>query len=180
MTDVAGDFIVPAADPAHMLWMRVEKSQREQIAPLLTGPPIQIGKLAHSLGIEVLSAALPSDISGQIRQCPTSQRFEIKVNLADASVRQRFTVAHEIGHYLLHKSDIDGDGITDTVLYRSSLSDKKEAEANRIAAFLLLPWIATQKWVKTKFNGDISPNHLEDIARAWHVSELTVGYRFGF
>ncbi|MEB3416848.1 ImmA/IrrE family metallo-endopeptidase [Alteriqipengyuania sp. WL0013] len=177
MTDA---FSVPANDPALRLWNQIDEGLRIQISRHLAGPPVQIGNLAHGLGLQVLSAAMPSEISGQIRQRPEDLVYEIKVNLADAAVRQRFTVAHEIGHFLLHKADIDGDGITDTILYRSSLSDKKEAEANRIAAFLLLPWNATNKWAQTKFGEAVQPKHLSEIARAWHVSELTAGFRFGF
>lgn len=39
---------------------------------------------------------------------------------------------------MLHRDDI-GDGIKDDVLYRSSLSDRREAQANRLAADILMP-----------------------------------------
>ncbi|MDP9139968.1 MAG: ImmA/IrrE family metallo-endopeptidase, partial [Pseudomonadota bacterium] len=59
-------------------------------------------------------------------------------NRHDPPKRQRFTVAHEIAHFLLHRDDI-GDGISDDVLYRSNLSDKREQQANRLAADILMP-----------------------------------------
>ncbi|HCM3005245.1 TPA: ImmA/IrrE family metallo-endopeptidase, partial [Klebsiella pneumoniae] len=52
--------------------------------------------------------------------------------------RQRFTLAHEIAHFLLHRDRI-GDGITDDILYRSKLSDFMEVQANRLAADILMP-----------------------------------------
>jgi Zn-dependent peptidase ImmA (M78 family) len=47
-------------------------------------------------------------------------------------------VAHELAHFLLHSEHIN-KGISDDVLYRSSLSDRREAQANRLAADILMP-----------------------------------------
>lgn len=48
------------------------------------------------------------------------------------------TAAHELAHLLLHREEI-GSGIEDDVLYRSSLSDRREHQANRLAADILMP-----------------------------------------
>lgn len=173
-------FLLPAEDPSKTLWLQVEKSTRDLIEPLLLGPPIAIGAIAGALEIDVLSSVLPSSISGQIRLRNEDKLYEIKVNLADPPVRQRFTVAHEIAHYLLHRKEIDGDGITDTILFRSKLSDKKEAEANKLAAMLLLPWDPVIDWAAAVHGASVGPSILQEIAAAWKVSALTAGYRFGF
>lgn len=167
-------------DPHASLWHRVDAAKRAAISPHLNGPPVSIGAVADALCIEVLASALSSDISGQIRYRVEDGKYEIKVNVADAPVRQRFTVAHEIGHFLLHLDDITGDGIKDTVLFRSKLSDRKEAEANKMAAILLLPWDAVSKWAEVTHKTKVGPELLQQIASAWKVSALTVGYRFGF
>ncbi len=180
MTNPPLPFEVPAQDQAASLWARVNADERIAVEQHLTGRPVNVGAVAHSLGLVVLSGALPSNISGQIRLRPSDNIYEIKVNFADAAVRQRFTVAHEIAHFLLHRNEIDGDGITDTILYRSSLSDKKEAEANKLAAFILLPWNPVQAWSEANHGQPIGENLLSSIANAWKVSDLTVGYRFGF
>ena len=98
MTGQSPNFVVPPHDPATDLWDRVEDGEKATLRQLLTGPPIMVGQIAHSLGIQVLSASMPSNISGQIRLRPDDQVYEIKINIADAAVRQRFTVAHEIAH----------------------------------------------------------------------------------
>jgi IrrE N-terminal-like domain len=175
-----GPYYLPEHDPSEDLWLRIGESERGIIAPNLAGPPVAIGRIANLLGIEVLSSALPSDISGQIRLRPDDDVYEIKINISDPPVRQRFTVAHEIGHFLLHRSEIDGDGITDTILFRSKLSDRKETEANKIAAMLLLPWTPVIEWAESVHNSNVGPALLQDIAAAWKVSALTAGYRFGF
>jgi Zn-dependent peptidase ImmA (M78 family) len=54
--------------------------------------------------------------------------------------RQRFTVAHELGHFVLHSSYINPDtGIQDDEFYRA-LSGPLETQANQFAADVLMPW----------------------------------------
>lgn len=79
---------------------------------------------------------MPGSISGEIRE--TEGIVTIKVNRHDVKERQRFTIAHEIAHFLLHRERLAG-GITDDVLYRSRLSDDLEREANRLAADIIMP-----------------------------------------
>ena len=60
-----------------------------------------VGKIAAALNLKVQSDALDANISGLIRKISDAPaQFAITVNVADAPVRQRFTVAHEIAHYL--------------------------------------------------------------------------------
>lgn len=99
--------------------------------------PIRLTDLAKAFGVPIKAATLAPGISGEIRPSE-SGGFVIKVNRHDPKRRQRFSVAHELSHFLLHRDQI-GDGITDDVLYRSSLSDWREAEANRLAADILMP-----------------------------------------
>lgn len=101
--------------------------------------PVKVGALASELGLGVMRATLKPGISGQIE--PSTEHpagFVIRVNRHEVKTRQRFTIAHEIGHFILHRDRI-GDGISDTILYRSKLSNALEAEANRFAADLLMP-----------------------------------------
>jgi hypothetical protein len=99
--------------------------------------PVRLTDLAKALNVPVKAATLAPGISGEIR--PDSDgKYVIRINRHDPKRRQRFSVAHEISHFLLHKDKI-GEGIADNVLYRSNLSDKIEAEANRLAADILMP-----------------------------------------
>lgn len=67
----------------------------------------------------------------------------ILVNTTEPSQRQRFTVAHEIGHAVLHKKSCDRDNFThDLGNYQI-----EEVEANRFAAELLMPREALQTFL---------------------------------
>lgn len=168
-------------DPAKQLWDRIDESTAYVIMSHLDAMPVPVGRIATALHLRVLTAALDPDISGLIRRLPGNvEQHEIKVNVADVAARQRFTVAHEIGHFALHRHLIGSDGITDTILFRSKLSNKQEAEANRLAASILLPWAAVHQYCFERFGVAPSEENMAAIAKAFVVSELTVGFRFGF
>ena len=62
--------------------------------------------LAQKLGLKVFSQNLPPNTSGFIDYAPskgTASGYIIVVNANDSVERQKFTVAHEIGHYVLHR-----------------------------------------------------------------------------
>lgn len=115
---------------------KVSDHERQVIDRYLRDVPVKLSGLANSLGVQVLASTLPAGISGELRPAPGG--FVIKVNRHDSSHRQRFTVAHELSHFVLHRDQI-GSGISEDVLYRSQLSDAREAEANRLAAQMLMP-----------------------------------------
>lgn len=125
---------------------------REQVEGILrdagiSAPPVDPVVIARNLGLEVQSHAAPndgSDVSGCLIRKP-GMRPIIGVNREQHENRQRFTVAHEIGHFLLH----EGDEIhlsraqTFRVNFRDSAAGAAiftdEKEANFFAAELLMP-----------------------------------------
>lgn len=68
----------------------------------------------------------------------------IVVNNNHSSVRQRFTIAHEIGHQQLHYDGVE-------ILHRDFISsfgiNRREVEANTFAAELLMPHEEITEWV---------------------------------
>ena len=106
-------------------------------------PPVKVVALAHALGINVYtSKSLEEDVSGLIKRDAKKggeSGYAIFVNANQAPVRQRFTIAHEIAHYVLHKSFI-GDGIVEDALLRADgFSNALERQANALAADILMP-----------------------------------------
>lgn len=104
--------------------------------------------LAENLGLTVSSdAGLNEGISGLIQR--EGDGYAIKVAGSEHVYRQRFTMAHEIGHFLLHRSLLDAEGGTnDNTMYRndingraynSQIEDIHERQANSFAANLLMP-----------------------------------------
>lgn len=137
--------------------------------------PVSVSKVAADLGLIVKRSTLSAGISGEIRE--SDGQYVIKVNRHDSKTRQRFTVAHEIGHFLLHKDRI-GDGIVDDILYRSSLSDSLEAQANRIAADILMPADLLNKSLSNA--SDLKNNALyEHVAKEADISSTALKIRLG-
>jgi len=101
--------------------------------------PVDVHAIAHALGIEVaVDRLLPDDISGKIEAIGSSGKYRATVNGKHSETRQRFTIAHEIAHYVLHRSLI-GDGIVDDAMYRSKQGSEIERQANSYAATILMP-----------------------------------------
>jgi Zn-dependent peptidase ImmA (M78 family) len=101
--------------------------------------PVNIVGLAEALGVHVLELDLGREVAGEIfRDSDSDSGYSINVNASDPVVRKRFTVGHEIAHYLLHR-DRFTDRLRDDSMYRSGLSDSVEQAANRLAADLLMP-----------------------------------------
>lgn len=117
-------------------------SPYELLAQLeLSEPPFDPFSIAANLGIEVDNKLSfeKMGLSGSI----TNDRGNIKiwVNPLDPTPRQRFTLAHELGHYIndiLPNGKIEINDTPDT-LYRSGASDPCETRANNFAGMLLMP-----------------------------------------
>lgn len=159
-------------------WRSLDERTREIIEEHQREVPIKLSVLARSLGVRVQAATLPVGISGEIRPDPDRpDQFLIRVNRHDSQRRQRFTVAHELSHFLLHRDQI-GDGIKDDVLYRSRLSDRREAEANRLAADLIMPAPLVDDWV-TRSQALRVEEPVSYLSRAFEVSEPAMKIRLG-
>jgi Zn-dependent peptidase ImmA (M78 family) len=97
--------------------------------------PIPIEELARSLDIRV-SRAPSKDFSGLLIR--KDGHALIGVNSAEAPVRQRFTIAHELGHFILHPQQ---DAFVDFRKDRTAKEVKppRERHADMFAAALLMP-----------------------------------------
>ena len=100
--------------------------------------PVPLEKICSTLGIRTESLPISDDISGRIYYL--NNMYFIEANSTHAPTRRRFTVAHELGHYCLHKEFLDNNGM---ILERShsslSIIRDKEIEADTFAAELLMP-----------------------------------------
>lgn len=145
---------------------------QNKIIPYLNYRPVPLGKIAKSLGIQVFLSKLESGISGLIRK--EEGKFVIKINMYEARSRQRFTLAHELAHFLLHQDILNKDEeIRDTIMYRSGNSDKIEYDANRLAAEILMPDDKAKNdldWLRN----NMSEDNFDMIASKWEVSNLTL------
>ncbi len=141
---------------------------------------IDVNRIARLEGVAVESADLGSEISGLlVRQ---GDRAIIGVNARHAATRQRFTVAHELGHYILHKHGrelfVDEKYVAHFRDENSSAGfDPQEIEANQFAAELLMPMEHVREYfIQNPF--DINEEQsLNDLARAFGVSSIAMAIR---
>lgn len=118
--------------------------QNEIIRQHQTTPPVKVVAIATALGLPVFSVATwRNEISGMIRRDSKNgggSGYAIYVNAQHPRVRRRFTIAHEIAHFILHRNMI-GDGIAEDAMLRAAgFSTLVEQQANAMAANILMPW----------------------------------------
>lgn len=141
------------------------------VAKYQTVLPVNLDMIAHDLGIRVFDKPLGSNISGMLIRDHINggtSGFAIFLNFDHAPNRKRFTFAHELAHFILHR-DLIESGLTDDTMYRSELSNVYEVQANRMAADILMPI----RLVKIH-RADKSP---QDLARLFGVSEAAMKIR---
>jgi Zn-dependent peptidase ImmA (M78 family) len=97
-------------------------------------------KLAEKLGIKIYHGAL-TGCDGWALSGPAGKRIRINSNVS--ATRQRFTLAHELGHLLLAIPTVVGESIYDSL---KSDSDE-ERRVNDLASELLLPESVVRQYV---------------------------------
>lgn len=108
-------------------------------------PAVPVDKIAKKLAL-LVEESLPDDISGMLvplRPPVRNKSWAIVVNRKHAEVRKRFTIAHELGHLLMHHFTKPHADKAFKVRFRDALSSdgsvQEEIEANQFAAELLMP-----------------------------------------
>lgn len=135
-------------------------------------PPVDPSNIARKLGVIVLQWRFPEEISGVLAYY--GDHATIGVNSAHAAVRQRFTVAHEIGHFIYDHEDeliLDYSGRERGFSFDSDVSGPEEIKANQFAAALLMP----SRWVREDFQRYGA--HVPLLAQRFDVSEQAMWFR---
>ena len=159
---------------------RARDKAREIVARFdVQNPPIPVERIAKQLGLRVTYSPLDPELSGIIYARDGSTI--VGVNSLHHPNRQRFTLAHECGHHLLHSEKLAGLVHVDkqfSGLMRSELSsqgvDPIEVEANQFAAELLVP---EQFLVRQLANRpfDVQDDELvSNLAKRFQVSTQTM------
>lgn len=140
--------------------------------------PIDVDKIAQQLSIEIISHKFESDdISSFLLRKP--DQFIICVNERHHLNRRRFSTAHELGHFILHRDGASYFHKDYEVYFRGyiagsddDLKELKEVEANQFAAELLMPLTLIRNDLKIN-----PPPTASELAKKYKVSEQAMTFR---
>lgn len=110
------------------------------------GFPVDPFEIAAKLGIHVEFAPLENGISGMIL-VEEGKTPQILIEVTDSPSRQRFTCAHEIGHFVERTDRIDAPREFAFVDRRGAEYDAHEYYADEFAGNLLMPEAEVQRLV---------------------------------
>lgn len=130
--------------------------------------PFDVASFAtDKLGIQIRYDNLDNDVSGMLTK--EEDRYIITVEKRHPENRQRFTIAHELAHYFLHKGL--KEKFEDTIFFRGADNDTFEFQANLFAGNILMP---KDEFLHQIQNGN---SKIEDLAKYFGVSTLAIRVR---
>lgn len=165
----------------------------KRIAKIATDLLNELGMVAPYVGVEEVARHLSLSLQPSLMEDETSGMLVVKngkaaigFNHSHSEVRKRFTIAHEIGHYVLHHQK---DGLVENLFFDKGLkvyrrtdtsaydnSDfKRETEANAFAANLLMPEFMIKSEVE-KYDS-LSDEDIQELADEFKVSSIAMTYR---
>lgn len=135
----------------------------------LTTPPLPIVEVAQSYGFKIVEVDFRDnpDVSGLL----DLKSKTIYLNQNDTVQHKRFTIAHELGHWRLHLTVLEGDPDLG-IYYRRPIggeTDEKEKEANCFAANLLVPLSQLESFLPSCSDAE--------LVKIFAVSAQVIGYR---
>lgn len=137
----------------------------------ISDPYELVGRIAKDEGIKILESDL-YEMSGALRK--ENSHWVIYVNRGDSEQRKLFTIAHELGHFFVHRElcdeFVDGQLISRTEQQRYAT---QELEANEFAGNLMMP----ETLVRERATGQITSDTLLSLARSFGVSTLAMETR---
>ena len=145
----------------------------------ITKPPVPIDEIVASLGISLHYQPLESNVSGVLVRRGDSVR--IGVNASHHPNRQRFTIAHELAHHILHPESptvfVDGAFVHFRGDDVSDPEDARELEANVFAASLLMPEAYLKADLKGKLIDAFDEAAMKSLANRYQVSPQALTIR---
>jgi Zn-dependent peptidase ImmA (M78 family) len=136
----------------------------------VTKPPVEVDELARLCGVHVLPAQLRDDISGILLDLESGP--VIGYNAGHPPVRQRFSIAHELAHFVLAHHDHFHIDLSDAGSHGDppGYDWRDERDANETAAQLLMP-------ASPVIQAYDEESHLGRLASKFKVSREAMGWR---
>jgi Zn-dependent peptidase ImmA (M78 family) len=139
--------------------------------------PVPIESIVRSLGIKLIPYDLGEDISGVL--VIEGAAATIGYNKNEHRVRNRFTIAHELGHYQLHKGkDLFVD--KPKMMFRNTsnkIYKQEEAEANEFAASILMPEDLLKQEMEILDLDCTEEASIKVLAKKFDVSSVAMSWR---
>jgi Zn-dependent peptidase ImmA (M78 family) len=139
---------------------------------------VPVEALAERVGAVIRYAPYDGRLSGLIHRA--GGHAVIGVNSLHSAVRQRFSIAHEIAHLILHEPELHVDEHA-FVAFRnpesSKASDPHEIEANQFAAALLMPPDLLRAAIQKLGNNPDVTDAIQTLAQDFQVSEEAMTIR---
>lgn len=138
--------------------------------------PVPIEELALQLDIEKIAPLETTGFEGGLLTDEDRSKGIILINQAASGGRRRFTIGHELGHFLMvtHRPVEQGKFLcsrADMANWSFDQADRyarMEAEANEFSSLILMPPPALRKFIP---KGDPTLQHVPMIARHFDVSK---------
>ena len=142
--------------------------------------PVDLDRVVEHLKLSVNEKPLEDEYSGFL----AVKEKTVVINSRHAPVRRRFTIAHEIGHYQLHRRGKANTPvfIDRRVYFRKDSADgadyRMEMEANAYAAGLLMPEVLLDEYLEKHPHLDLEkPADIKMLAEEFEVSRPAMEYR---
>lgn len=100
----------------------------------------------------------------------SNDKWIMIINSKHNPKRQRFTMAHELGHYMLHRGK--NTEFVDATFFRSNDMDSIEYNANEFASRLLMPEDTLRKLIDEE-----KIKNIGELASSFNVSSAAMKYR---
>jgi Zn-dependent peptidase ImmA (M78 family) len=139
----------------------------------VTKVPVDVSHMSKRLEI-VVKYAPSAEFSGLLYR--KDGKAFMAINNKDPEVRQRFTIAHELGHFFLHPQKDTFVEFRDNGTTHSPRS-LKEIQANQFAAALLMPRKNLLKDIISYQDTGITDKVIQALAERYQVSEESMNYR---
>lgn len=140
--------------------------------------PIPLPHIADDLGIVEIIGQASGSFEGVLVTNNAKLTGSIAYNEKSRIERQRFTIAHELGHFLLpfHGENAQCAKADMGVIKSQEARQQREAEANRFAAALLMPQKIFASDIRRLGAPEVS--HIITIAERYKVSKESAARRY--
>ncbi len=152
--------------------------------------PVSLGSLAEDCKIDIFIRVLKQGEDGYLGYDYDKKKYFIAVSKHTSRGRQRFTIAHELGHFFYHRDGLEkkikrggrtqGEENLEILINREGFSET-EREANIFAANLLMPKLHIRELFYKLKDADVKNDEIiEKLAETYDVSYAAIRERLNY